>query len=180
MNLNFLHSGKADTAERKGLNKIVVAAIVLAIIFLFGSGFFGGDKKEDKVVITEEKGEYVKEMEDKLCSTLEKIEGVGKVYVMITFESDGKKVLATDTKSKSQEKADEKSVKEKESEGDRTVVMTSQSSKGEPVVIEEKYPKPTGIVVVATGAKSESIKLKIYEAVKALYGLPAHRIKVTS
>lgn len=40
-------------------------------------------------------------------------------------------------------------------------------------------PAPVGVLVVAEGAKDEKVKYEIYEAVKALFGLSAHRIKVT-
>ena len=46
-------------------------------------------------------------------------------------------------------------------------------------MVKEKAPQVAGVLVVAEGAADESVRLKIYEAVKALYGMPSHRIKVT-
>ena len=45
--------------------------------------------------------------------------------------------------------------------------------------MEEKLPYPIGVVVVAEGAKNDNVRNEIYEAVKALYGLAANRIKIT-
>ena len=57
--------------------------------------------------------------------------------------------------------------------------MTGGSRNGEPYVVEEKTPEITGVLVVASGAADEKVRLEIYDAVKALYGIAAHRIKVT-
>ena len=46
-------------------------------------------------------------------------------------------------------------------------------------MVREKLPYPIGVVVVAEGASDERVRNEIYEAVKALYGLSANRIKVT-
>ena len=40
-------------------------------------------------------------------------------------------------------------------------------------------PEIDGVLVVASGAASEKVRLEIYDAVKALYGIAAHRIKIS-
>ena len=62
-------------------------------------------------------------------------------------------------------------------ESDSTVVGTK--SGGEPYVTEQKMPEIDGVLVVASGAASEKVRLEIYDAVKALYGIAAHRIKIS-
>ena len=60
--------------------------------------------------------------------------------------------------------------------------MSSGGSLGgnsSPYVVQEKLPYPIGVVVVAEGAKNDNVRNEIYEAVKALYGLAANRIKIT-
>ncbi len=85
-------------------------------------------------------------------------------------------MLARDSKSR---------IDEAESEGERSeesesyVVTGGKSSAAEPFVIRERAPEISGVLVVAEGAASERIRTEIYEAVKALYGMAAHRIKVT-
>jgi len=44
--------------------------------------------------------------------------------------------------------------------------------------VEEKTPKIGGVLVVAEGAGDERVRVEIYDAVKAIYGVAAHRIKV--
>ena len=49
---------------------------------------------------------------------------------------------------------------------------------GAPYVIKEINPKVSGVLVLAEGAKSASVKNEIYEAVEALFDLEVHKIKV--
>ena len=47
-----------------------------------------------------------------------------------------------------------------------------------PYVVKELEPELSGVLVLAEGAESDAVKAEIVEAVEALFGLPAHRIKV--
>ena len=70
-----------------------------------------------------------------------------------------------------------------ESSSSETRPVTSSSSSlggdGEPYVVREKLPYPIGVIVVSEGARDSLVRNEIYEAVKALYGLSANRIKIT-
>lgn len=164
---------------------ILIWGIVAAVFFLAIGSFGGGEKKEKKTeqrweaetLIKQNEG-YVAEMEEKLSAVLEEIENVGSVKVFLSTESAGSRVLATDIKTESKEKQ-ENSAEEKQAEREETVIFTDDNSGQNPYIVEEKFPQPTGVLVVADGAKNESVRTEIYEAVKALFGLPAHRIKVT-
>ena len=59
-------------------------------------------------------------------------------------------------------------------------MVIGSGTEEKPFVVKEKLPVPSGVLVAATGAGSEHVKLEIYEAVKALYGISPHRIKVTA
>ena len=177
-------SDGTDGTEKKKLNMVVVWLIILAILILAGSSIFGGgatDRKseEKQTDAAQAASDYVADMEEKLCETLKKIEGAGEVTVMLSIESDGEHILATDNKSKSSEQSQAEQASA-DVEIEKNVVMTGQGSNSQPVIVEEKKPQPSGVLVVATGAQDEAVRFEIYEAVKALYGLPAHRIKVTS
>ena len=97
---------------------------------------------------------------------------------MITVDNAGEKVLAVDKKSEnSQENDKEKSAKAAKQE--QTTLVCGSGSGEQPFVLKNKFPSPSGVLVVAAGAGDERVRLEIYEAVKALYGISGHRIKVT-
>ncbi len=172
--------------EKKRPNPVIVWILIAAIAFLAVSSFWGGKKKEPSeqsktetpAAEQSDKEEYLRQMEERLAKTLEKIDGAGTVSVFINIESGGEKILATDQnrKSSSETRSDTAEVSE---EQEQSVVLSGQSTGQSPYVVGEKMPVPGGVLVVAEGAKDEKVRCEMYEAVRALFGLSAHRIKIT-
>lgn len=164
----------------------LVWGIIGAIVFLALTGFSDGKKETPKNTTeeTEVQGteilseDYIARLEERLVKTLSKIDGAGEVSVFVSIESGGEKILATDIKTESEE-ASEETQSESRHQKEESVVLSEKDSGQSPYIIEEKMPVPSGVLVIAEGAKNENVKLEIYEAVKALFGLSAHRIKVT-
>ncbi len=157
--------------------------IIVAVIAVLAFGSFGGEedtskplvKGQEKDITTEE---YIKENEKRLEEILSAVQGAGKIKAMITVEEIGEKVVAVDKKSESvQENKENSSSRSVNQENTTLVVGTGSEEK--PFVVKEKLPMPSGVLIVATGAGSEEVRLEIYEAVRALYGISGHRIKVT-
>ncbi len=162
--------------------KILIWSIIAAIAFLAFGSFSGGEKMEKSEESVKEKevlnGEYITKLEKRLVTVLEKIEGAGEVSVFLSFESGGEKILAIDEKIENEEASAERETEEKHQK-EQTVVLRKDTGGENPYVIEERLPRPNGVLVIAKGARSESVRQELYEAVKALFGLPAHRIKVS-
>jgi len=59
-----------------------------------------------------------------------------------------------------------------------STVLVGSSGSGEPVVEKELAPEISGIVISAQGGGNASVQKEISEAMQALFGLPAHKIKV--
>lgn len=163
-------------------SKILVWLIVAAIILLAFGGIGEKDETADKALpdsmseVTAE--QYIAENEKRLEGILSRIQGAGSVKTMITVDNAGEKVLAVDKKSEnSQENDKEKSAKAAKQE--QTTLVYGSGSGEQPFVLKNKFPSPSGVLVVAAGAGDERVRLEIYEAVKALYGISGHRIKVT-
>ena len=108
---------------------------------------------------------YISTLEDELAEVLSAMEGVGEVCVMITLEDDGEIVLQTD------------SSKSEDSSSDSTVIM-EQGDDELPYITSRITPSVQGVVVVAEGAGSGSVDAEITEAVMALFGIEAHKVKV--
>ncbi len=170
--------GEKGYVEKR--TKWFVVAIVIAIgILTFGD--FGGEKTEKENVaktdVSKEEQRYMEETEKRIEEILSTVKGAGTVNVMIVFEERTEKVLATNRSvGKESEKADGSDLVKTTDE--TTVLMFGSGSAEQPFVTKEKLPVPKGVLVTATGAENENVRLELYEAVKALCGISGHRIKI--
>jgi stage III sporulation protein AG len=126
--------------------------------------------------------EYASRQEKELEEVLSKVEGMGKVDVMVTIAaSEERKTLAKESVS------GEESLEEESSGGKKT--QSSSSEDTDPVLVEEgenqtpyvvqiSSPEIEGVLVVAEGAGSASVDSEIIAAVEALFPVEAHKIKV--
>ena len=176
MDFNIIRQGDGNTS---GKNKVVIFLIIGAILFL-AFGNFGNKSKEDAEIKTEVFNfeEYKRSLSDEAEEALSKIKGAGRVKVVLIFDSRGKTVIARNSQSKIQTDKGESDNRETKENSD-SVVVYGQGQNETPYITEEKLPLPSGVLVIASGAGNESVRLELYEAVKALYGISSHRIKVT-
>lgn len=101
-------------------------------------------------------------VERKLEKILREVEGVGKVKVMVTFQSSSEKIVEKD-----------------QEENSETTVYSNASGGGQtPYVRKELNPKVEGIVVIAEGGENAVVIKNITEAVQALFDVDTHKIKV--
>ena len=151
----------------------LVALIGAALLLWPGSRSGGTDtappRAQEAVQIASD-DDLTERMEEVLAT----ISGVGQVKVLLTLDSDGERQLAQDTEltysgdTASPEDYSRKSetVFEDGGDGDRTVVTRTV------------YPTYRGALVVCQGGDRAEVKLAVTEAVAALTGLSADRIKV--
>lgn len=125
---------------------------------------------------------YVASLEERVKEILKNVEGVGQVDVMIALKSTEEKVLQTDqSTSSSSTKEQDSSGGNREilqSDSEETTVLTDSGEGNQPIIQKELYPEISGIVISASGGGSPQIEAEISEAMEALFGLPAHKIKV--
>ena len=139
------------------------------------------DTAQEKTEQKYEKKDYAEYLEHKLEQVLGQMEGVGKVSVMVTVADQGEDIIekdktehtstVTNTDSGSMEMTTEKE------SGEETVYEESGGEKA-PYVSKEILPEIEGVLVVAEGGDSPWIVSDISDAVKALFQVEAHRIKV--
>ena len=150
-----------------------LVALIGAVLLLWPSGNSNTGRSGNsaaETVLNAEAGDLQEQMEDILGT----ISGVGQVRVLLTLDSDGERQLAQDTEltysgdTASPEDYSRKSetVFEDGGDGDRTVVTRTV------------YPTYRGALVVCQGGDRAEVKLAVTEAVAALTGLSADRIKV--
>ena len=149
------------------------ALMVLGLgIFLLLLPMNGG-----KAETTERTGEeslaedvWLRSVQKELSDTLSRIEGAGKLTLMLSVESGMQRELARDGE---RERRDGQSSNRRE-----TVILSSSGGGEEVVVIRSDYPVFRGAVVVCQGGDRASVRLAITEAVTALTGLSSDKISV--
>lgn len=157
--------------------------VIIAAIFILALGGSGGRDKKEKEISAEPAdtldSQYIADMEERLCGMLATVKGAGRVKVMLSFDNIGEKILAKNSKDQLESEVGDESSANKSSVEENIMVIGSGTEEA-PFVVKEKLPLPSGVLVTATGAGNEHVKLEIYEAVKALYGISPHRIRVTA
>ena len=143
-----------------GTKLIVILGLAGMALILF-SDFIIPDKEAVKQeaasddVLTDYES-YVKEMEQRLKTTLEKIDGVGKADVMITAAGSGEYIYAKDEKD----------------------VIIGGNGQKQALVRKISNPEISGVVVVCEGGESSVVKEKVYNAVAAAFNIPSQKIFV--
>ena len=128
--------------------------------------------------------EYEEKQKTDLINILKKMNGVGDVDVMITFENGEQKVPAydkTEQKSTTEETDTQGGKRVNNQNNDNSkVVMTQNDGKNEPFILTTYKPKIIGIVIVAEGAENSKTKYEIEQAVSKLYNLSLDKVNVYS
>lgn len=195
---NFM--GKRENEpNKKKVENLVVFILILIITLIVINVIWNGDKKSNdtqksdpnkRLAQTTQNENDSKQVstntEDKLVIDLEnilsKINGVGKVEVMITYSETSKNQPVYN------EERTEEETEEKDTQGGTRKVTQTDSRKE--VIYEEKdgektlvtqstiSPKIEGAIITAEGANDATVKTSIIQAVEAVTGLPTHKIQV--
>jgi len=182
-----------EQGKRKLIENTVIVIIIGAIILIAGSSLFSSNdtkKTNDNKggvenIETLSKSTESREKEDievRLESILSKIEGVGKVDVMVTYVSGKEIVPAYNTR------IDENDTVEKDNQGgtrnikesskEESIVFEEEQGVKKPIIIKDIEPVVKGVIIVAEGASNPSVQEKILKAVQVLMDLPIHKIQV--
>lgn len=126
--------------------------------------------------------EYAARQEEKLERVLSKVDGVGKVDVMLTIaSSEEKKTLNKENVSQDSTKESDRTggTRDQNSSSSQTdPVLIGQGDGQTPYVVQIQSPQIEGVVVVAQGAGIGVVDAEIIAAVEALFPIETHKIKV--
>ncbi|WP_376770424.1 stage III sporulation protein AG [Clostridium lacusfryxellense] len=173
----------------------LVLIILVAVVIVLASSFFKSPKVTTSAGATETEADkvskessatkiddYEAQLEDKLKLTLQGIEGVGKVQLMIYFESGEESVPAvnvTDSKSLTVENDTTGGKRNINQENNgSTVVMSNNGDENQPLIVKTYKPVITGVCVVAQGSSVRITELRIRQAVINLFNLPESKVNV--
>ena len=153
-----------------GRYKYVLLVLLAGLILLMLPDTKDDAEPSSELLSASEEDFSVDALEEKLETTLSRIDGAGEVKVMLTVQSGMKRVLAQD---KSVEQDGESVQQDIEN-----VVISTGSGTQQTVLVQQIYPQFQGALVVAEGGGDPTVKLKLTEAVAALTGLGADKISI--
>ena len=137
----------------------------------------------DAAADTSGTGEYEAYLEEKTAQTLRQVSGVGEVTVMITLKSGGQKIIEKDQSNTVQTTEEEDSsggtrAVEDQSSDKTSIYTQGADGSSAPYVSKELSPEIEGVVIIADGGDDAVVIQNITEAVQALFGVEAHKIKI--
>ncbi len=148
----------AKLQSGKLLEVLVILILAIIVIIILYNAFY----KDKEDVSASGKGDYATEQEAKLVSVLSKLDGVGKVQVMISLADEGETVIAYETVQKA----------------DGTIVTTPVLVNGEVVVLEKRPPEIAGVLIVAEGAENLAVRFNLIDAAASVLNINKSIIKV--
>lgn len=178
---------KSDDGNNKKKIENLVFFLIILIVVLVAINLIWKDKKEDTKSTDSNKKLATQEQKDNnLCNQLEdilqKINGVGKVKVLITYSQTSQTVplYNEDSSQKDTQEQDKTGGTRKVVETDvkREVIYQETNGSKTPITQSTVSPKVEGAIVTAQGATNTNIKADIIQAVEAVTGLASHKIQV--
>ena len=173
--------------------KLVISLLALILIYICISFFLDDltlNKKASANVSNKQNQNgknqtvenYEAQQKTDLKNILKKIDGIGSVEVMMSFESDETKVPAMDSNKQTSvtEETDNQGGKRTTNQqtDNSQVVMENKNGQSAPLIVKTYKPKVVGVMVVAEGADDSKIKYEISQAVSNLYGLSLDKVNV--
>ncbi|MCH5274696.1 MAG: stage III sporulation protein AG [Lachnospiraceae bacterium] len=141
-----------------------------------------GNDENNNVSYYMDEDAYVESLERRLEAVLSCLDGAGEVKVMITLSSSAEVVLEKDVSASLSE------TEELDGEGgsrliraedkEEVTVYLSESGVSTPYVIKTITPRVEGVIVLAEGAGKGNVSMEILDAVRVIFGIEAHRVKV--
>lgn len=160
---------KLRSMNSKKKSKYLACIIIAAVIFVIYFSTFAPVPDEVKT----EDIEDVQDLEKRLEKALSNMEGVGKVSVVINYESSKELVPAVSTDVKSTSSQDgEKSVNEANESAE--VVSVNGSA----LILRENQPDVRGVIVVAEGAEDIGIRMNLLYAVTTLLDITSDKVEI--
>ncbi len=184
---------KINQMGTKKLTQNLMIVILAAAIIVIASSTFLEKKKDNRNSVEttgielnkklDFKNTYEEQLESRLKSILEQIEGVGEVSIMITLKVGSEIVPAIntiETQSQTDEEDSGGGTREinQKSVDSKVVLKKGSGTEEQPLIVKEIMPEVRGVIVVAEGAENPVIEARVSDAVQTVLGIPAFRVKV--
>lgn len=169
---------------------IIIAGVMILVVSYFNDSTptflnlsndttFQENKREENLSTSTT---YQDKVKNELKNILSKVKGVGEVDVIIHFEGGEELIPALDSE-KSNTVTEERDsnggnrVNNNNKDGTK-VVMSSQGSSTEPLILKTYNPKIIGILIVAEGADDTRLSYQLTKIVSSLYDISESKVSV--
>ncbi|MFV0440352.1 MAG: hypothetical protein ACK5LV_03550 [Lachnospirales bacterium] len=181
--LNLFENLSIDSKKQ---NQILILITILVALFLYlgktnDTNIVSDYDDYDEVSV---KGDtyfyYENQLESKLEEVLTKVEGAGKVEVLITLAKSSERVIAKNTNSKMNETTEEKEGETKstiDEEVSEEVIFNSKQEET-PFIVYDKSPEIEGVLIVAEGGDNVILKDSFVRTTESLLGISSYKISV--
>ena len=188
---------KQKLKNLKNMKKDQWLIVILAGVLIFVIALPAGDTKKKETnkkesgtmqqtvekTYTDEEGaeDYETYLEKRLEDLLGKMEGVGKVQVMVTLEDNGEQILEKDereSRTATEEGSGETARTATEVELEYTTIFVEEDGNKTPYIVRMKNPKVGGVAVVCEGGGNSSVVQNISRVIGALFSIETHKIMV--
>ncbi len=182
--------------NKKKIENLAVFLVILVITLVIINVIWNGDKNSGKeeeetnsnkklatqTLETSNNSTTQNELSMQLEEILEKIDGVGKVKVLITY-SQTNEIIPMYNEETSQKDTEEKDTsggtrKVIETDVSKEIIYEENSGSKEPITKSIISPKIEGAIITAQGANNATTKANIIQAVEAVTGIASHKIQV--
>ncbi|MBQ3514452.1 MAG: stage III sporulation protein AG [Lachnospiraceae bacterium] len=165
--------------ENKKASIFVLAGLLLLVLTIPTNDNKNKENEVSSVELEEE--DYCKKLESQMEEILSKVDGVGKVEVMITLKNSKEQVINKDTSLNSSKSVDEKEGEKSESEsleqGEETILVNIDGD-SVPYVVKEYSPTVEGVLIIAQGGDNPNVKVALIEATTVLLNVPSHKVSI--
>ncbi|TYP51634.1 stage III sporulation protein AG [Thermosediminibacter litoriperuensis] len=184
---NFLDLLKKN--KNKSISTLIIIGLVGFILLTIGKISIQGDFSQKTVdgratdiKIAADQPFLQEDIEKKLEQILSQVEGVGRVKVMLTFETEDQVEPAfntVDNKRVTEENDSEGGIRTiTETQVNKQVVLLNKGGEEEPLLVKKMIPAIKGVLIVADGGESSETVERITKATSTLLGVPLYKIKV--
>ena len=150
-----------DKFKKVIVEHLIIFFAVIAVILIFASSFLdNSDSSENGSVES-----YVNQLENKLSQQLSKIQGAGKVTVIISVKGGTTTEIAT----------------EKRVTNDQNGIISEEYPvlvSGKPIILGEIYPEICGVIIIAKGADDVKVKIALMSAAQTFLDLTSDKIEI--
>ena len=152
--------------DKKALLTVIIGITGMLLVLLSELPLFSGSERTEK-----ENESYISNsLEEDTERLISKIEGAGKVSVMLTYDCSEETVWAKD--SEQQSNSDKKEAFE-----ERHIIIDSQNGETG-LAVKVLYPRVRGVAVVCSGGDDPLVKSEIKALLSALFDIGSNRISI--
>ena len=162
--------------QKENRIKLLVLTGLVGIMLIFLSSLGLGDDKAEIKSESFNEASYTDELQKKVCSMVESIEGVGRAKVTISLETSESFEFAKERKTQSDTSKDlrleeEQRVSQRLENENKYIIIEDEHGTKKPVIETAYTPSVRGAVIVCEGGGSSSVKTRVTKAVTTILGI---------